>query len=465
MQRLLPLLSLLFCITLLHGQKTAPDFVALQDKINNYLSRQDRPSLSIDVAVTRDGEIIYQRTFNGEPGQRYPLASVTKPITATAILQLAAAGRIDLDTPAKGYLSDTITFPDPGWEQVTVRHLLNHTAGLGMYYRVLYRDEPNEVPSVATLIERHGFLFSAPGQRFEYANLGYAVLGEIVERISGVPYGRYVRERIFASLGGKATGLFDPSISEDNYAPLFGISNDALPYVFTDTPGAGDLYGTAADLALFGAAHLGHASLETGRSVVVCAAGDDRNIEMANPCQPYQFGWFYQRDTTGTVKLLWHDGGLDGAHSTLRLFPADDLVIAVTTNTTFTVGAADSVAAILQTALTEVPPAPNWPVTEGMPFAVDSSWHGKWTGNILTATDSFPFQLDFREDGTLVAAFLAPQSGMIFTGNQSIPLRMIVDHTSGTQQHFYAWLPLGIIADPAVKDDFHIVQLDLRRAG
>lgn len=464
--RLLLIPICLLCSQLLFTQTQTERYADIEEEIEAYVARRAKTGLSISVAVSRRGRSEFSQQFGTADGDVYPLASVTKPITATAIRQLAEAGQLDLDAPARRYLDRDISFPDDRWREVTVRHLLNHTAGLGMYYRVLYRDEDNQVPPVRELIERYGFLFSEPGMRFEYANLGYAVLGQIVERVSGLPYGRYVRERVIAPLGRRSTGLYGDGASVTDYVSLYGVAKDSLPAVYTDTPGAGNLYGTAADLAAFGSAHLDIAPRLTKTSTVAATLADDnRRVTYADPCQPYHLGWRYQRDSLGRIPILWHDGGLDGAHSTLRLFPASGLVIAVVTNVTFTLGVADSVAAILQRALTEVAIPAGCPLPPASTFTVNEDWHGDWSGTLRTAVDSLSLKLTFQDDGNVVAAFIAPQSSIIFTGNQPFPLRILVDYVSGTTDHIYAWIPVSMVREASIGDDAHVVQLDLIRKG
>lgn len=130
------------------------------------------------------------------------LYSITKTLTAVAVLQLAQRGSIDLDKPVATYLPD---FPYP--PAVTVKELLQHTAGI-----------PNPLPLRWVHLEEEHFTFKsgsffdhvfranptldfAPGTRFRYSNLGYVLLGQLIERVSGQPYQDYIQQHIISPVG------------------------------------------------------------------------------------------------------------------------------------------------------------------------------------------------------------------------------------------------------------------------
>ena len=184
------------------------------------------------VAVVRDGKLFYARGFGYanvesktpvQPDALFRIASVSKPITSAAIMKLVEEGKLRLDdrvapliaylTPAKG------ASVDPRWELVTIRHLLNHTGGWD-------RDKPNggfdpmfvpaiaagavnaPAPASAETIIRYmkGMPFDFnPGEKFAYSNFGYAILGRVIERLSGMPYEEYVRSRVLVPVGANRT--------------------------------------------------------------------------------------------------------------------------------------------------------------------------------------------------------------------------------------------------------------------
>jgi CubicO group peptidase (beta-lactamase class C family) len=447
--------------TALLSAQPGDEFAAIESRIAAYLERQDIPAASL--AIARGGQLVYDRSFGETKANvRYPLASVTKPLTATLIAVLADKELIDLDAPVADYLDADVHYPDSRWQKVTVRHLLTHTSGMGMYYRIYYADEDQTPDPVSTLIERHGYLYHDPGTHFEYSNLGYAILGEIAARVTGQPYPEALRQYVLQPLNMEHTSTGMDDHSPQQYASLYGVRREALPLVYTDTPAAGDGYGTAADLARFGAFHLGHGPqlLPAVARRAMYRGSDTSGVEYANPCHRYGLGFY----TSAAADHLWHDGGLDGAGTTLRLLPEEDIALAVLTPVTFTSGAADSIAAILLGELTERELPATCLRTDTGSFDV-GSYRGEWPGEITTAEGDVPVKLTFREGGEVLAAFEQPQSNMIFTGGASFPLRIIVDQFSGSAEGVVGWIPTGVLGIAELRDAFHIVQFDLRREG
>ena len=148
-----------------------------------------------------------------DPGTLYRIASITKTFTGTAVMQLRDAGRLDLDDPAVKYLPELrgAVSPFAPIEAVTIRRMLSHESGLaneppGTDWSVpVYQGDPR------LTLARPGAIAAmlAPNAQHKYSDLAYQLLGEIVTRVSGSPYPRYVRELILDPLGMSATG-FEP---------------------------------------------------------------------------------------------------------------------------------------------------------------------------------------------------------------------------------------------------------------
>jgi N-acyl-D-amino-acid deacylase len=224
------------------------------------------------VAVMRDGKLIYARGFGYadvanktpvQPDALFRLASVSKPITSAAIMKLVEEGKLALDDRVAPFIAHLTPAPgaavDPRWEQITVRHLLNHTGGWD-------RDKPNggfdpmfrpaiaaaavnaPAPASAETVIRYmkGMpLDFDPGQKFVYSNFGYAILGRVIERLSGMPYEDYVRARVLQPVGANRTRVGKTRMSEALAGevkyylpgePGLGLSAPLVPSVF---PGEG----------------------------------------------------------------------------------------------------------------------------------------------------------------------------------------------------------------------------------
>ena len=178
------------------------------------------------VAIAKDGRLVYNRGFGFahrqahtpvQPTHQFRIASLSKPITSAAILLLLEQGRLRLDSRvfgSGGILSDSSygAITDQRVKQITVRHLLEHSAG---WDRDVSKDVMFDPVKIARIMQVHPpadnksiirFALSrpldfSPGTRYVYSNVGYAVLGRIIEKLSGVPYETFVQTHLLAPLG------------------------------------------------------------------------------------------------------------------------------------------------------------------------------------------------------------------------------------------------------------------------
>lgn len=236
------------------------------------------PSAGIAVAVIRkDLPVQFFSTgvadaVSGSPVDEHTIfriGSLTKIITAVAVLQLRERGLIDLDAPANDYLREVRLVPTrPQFSPSTVRHLLTHTAGVGYWRRrsdlILHPGAGAGVTSRSALplaeYYRPGLPVDVePGTRWAYSNHGFAILGQIVEDVSGEPYDRYLHDHIFEPLGMRATGFAVAPGQRSRLATGYVLRARGLAAVtprVVPTPAGGGLYSTAADLAHLVAAFL-----------------------------------------------------------------------------------------------------------------------------------------------------------------------------------------------------------------
>ncbi|HLT59022.1 MAG: beta-lactamase family protein [Limnochordales bacterium] len=177
---------------------------------------------AVSVAFARDGEIVYARGFGWQDRERgisadaatvYGVASVTKSFTAACILQLEEAGKLSVTDPVRRHLPG-FRVSDPGaTERITIHHLLSHTSGLpplpvrrGGQLMAHPQRPARPIPQtvadlLAYLAEEPYELLAPPGETFSYSNEGYALLGAIIERVSGEPFASYVERHILDPLG------------------------------------------------------------------------------------------------------------------------------------------------------------------------------------------------------------------------------------------------------------------------
>jgi CubicO group peptidase (beta-lactamase class C family) len=203
-------------------------------EVNAFIKRWKIEGASL--AVTKYERLVYAKGFGtankqtGEevkPGHLFRIASVSKLITAVAIMKLYEEGQLELDDPVfgeSGILNDSVfvNYVDPRVEEITVRHLLNHTAGWSRYagdpmFNTLLIARKMNVPAPATIDHIIQFTLRRslnydPGTHFTYSNMGYAILGEIIERKSGMPYQDYVVMNLL-----KPIGIHDMHIGKSYY--------------------------------------------------------------------------------------------------------------------------------------------------------------------------------------------------------------------------------------------------------
>ena len=186
----------------------------IDSQVSSFINRWRIRGVSL--AITKDERLVYAKGFGtannetGEevkPGHLFRIASVSKLITAVAIMKLYEENRLDLDERVfgmNGIINDSIfeAYRDKRIESITIRHLLNHTAGWSGYsgdpmFNSLSIARKMDVKAPVSFDHVLQFalsrrLSSKPGSRYSYSNLGYAILGEIIERKSGMPYQDYV---------------------------------------------------------------------------------------------------------------------------------------------------------------------------------------------------------------------------------------------------------------------------------
>src|ERR1044071_3687376 len=181
-------------------------FATRADKVDDFvkaaMQRQHVPGVSI--VVIKDQKIVKAQGYglanvelNVPPPAEtvYKIGSVSKQFRAAGIMLLVEDGKISLDDKVGKYLDGT---PD-AWKGITVRHLLTHTSGL---VREAPEFDPFKVQADADVIKTayDRPLRFAPGEKWEYCNVGYFSLAEIIRKVSGKPWGDYLNERLFLPL-------------------------------------------------------------------------------------------------------------------------------------------------------------------------------------------------------------------------------------------------------------------------
>ncbi len=258
----------------------------------------------------------------------FRIASISKPITAVAVLQLFEQGQLSLDDPVRKYLP---VFPPKGDAVITLRHVLTHTSGIRHYAPgEMESREPYRTVTDALAVFKDDPLLFAPGARHEYSSFAYNMLAGVVEVVSGLSFDAYLRERVFQPAGMISTYLEQQGDLVRRRGRQYVLVGDALrnaPYADLSVKWAGGgMVSTVEDLVRF------HIALDQGKLLrpetlrLMYTPGtlsDGTVLE-------YALGW----DVRMAAGKRWiaHAGGATGGSSYLLRDPESGLAIALLCN-------------------------------------------------------------------------------------------------------------------------------------
>lgn len=296
------------------------------------------------ILVAEEGNVIYQKAFgwaNREwdiPNQmdtKFRIASMTKQFTAMLIMQLVAEKQLSLSEPISTYLPE---YPKESGNQINIHHLLTHSSGIPNY--TSFRDYRSIMgksmqPTEIIQLFADSSLQFTPGERFNYSNSGYVLLGVIVEKVSGKSYEKVLQEKILKPLQMDHTGIDKPRRLLKNRA--IGYNENGARYVnanFIDMSvafSAGSIYSTVEDLfrwdqALYTQELLPAKYMDLIFTPHIPAWG-----------QHYGYGWNIGKKRIGNTKdylpVVEHDGGINGFNSLIVRVPSARSSIILLNNT------------------------------------------------------------------------------------------------------------------------------------
>jgi CubicO group peptidase (beta-lactamase class C family) len=338
-----------------HGGAAAPpvghlaaeeDYAAFFDPL---LTAQlvDRNVAGAVVVVVKDGQIAYTRGYGlADVDQNVPvdaeqtlfrIGSVTKLFTWTAVMQLAAQGRLDLDADVNTYLDFTIppTYPEP----ITMRHLMSHTAGFEDQLMGIFVAGEAQLQPPAQWLPAHLPARVRPaGEVSSYSNYGTALAGYIVERVSGMAYDDYLEAHILRPLEMGSTSARQPlpaalaQYLSHGYTYNEGVYT-AQPFEFTQTAPAGSMSATAADMAAFMIAQLQLGRYGDQRILDEAAARQMHSPLYQHDPRLHGYAYGFQRLERAGQVLLSHAGDTATFHSELVLLPDDNTGLFLSYNT------------------------------------------------------------------------------------------------------------------------------------
>ena len=282
--------------------------------------------------LVKDGEVVLAKGYgvaDVSSGRRvdakttiFPIASVTKVFTATAVMQLADSGRLDLHSDVNRYLT-LLRVPDTYPQPITTAHLLTHTSGL---------DElpGRRVKSAEEVRPLHEFLANRlvrvhlPGEMTSYSSYGMALAGLILTEISGETFESYLSAHIWRPLGMTQTYITVPKTETKNLATAYEISGAkpvALPYEIYQTPPTSSVVSTSTDMGKFMIAHLQKGRFQKARilSENAAQAMQQQHATMHPRIPGWGYGW--QLGNTNGRRILVHGGDIGGFSTQMVLLP------------------------------------------------------------------------------------------------------------------------------------------------
>jgi len=310
--------------------------VASQDiasKIDEYMSALGKVGwFNGSILIAREGKVIVNKGYGmanfeldvpNTPQTKFRLGSITKPFTAMAIMLLQERGKLTVQDSICKYLTDC----PAGWQPITIHHLLSHTSGLakhdkaGDYLKIAMM--PMSLPQLIDSFKNKPADFK-PGEKFDYNNNGYILLGYVIEKVSGQSYEGFLKENIFAPLKMADTGY-------DNHDPI--IKNRAAGYRkedgkllnawYTDPSqpfSAGSLYSTTGDLMLLDQALYDGKLLSSKTMETLFTPGPGN----------YGYGWFVMKQNNHPA--IMHPGGVPGFSAMITRFPESKVLIVLLSN-------------------------------------------------------------------------------------------------------------------------------------
>lgn len=305
----------------------------------------DREALSrsvpaVAIAIVADGHVVLRRAWGvadvearrtATAATPFNIASLTKPFTAALVLRLVEEGKVALDDPVRRHL----TWLPERYATITVRQLLTHTSGIARDMRLDNFDDPDAVTYRARLDSAPA---SAPaGQRFEYSNAGYTVLGWLVERVEGEPLEEVLARRVFRPLGMTHARYRATLEADPLRARPYAVSDTAVRRIahLTGGFGSGGVSMSATDAAAFALGlqagdFLPRRWADTAWTPAVLADGSEVSLRMFAQPASYGYGWFLA--SYAGRRMLTHGGGIEGYTANLYHFPTERLTIVVLAN-------------------------------------------------------------------------------------------------------------------------------------
>jgi D-alanyl-D-alanine carboxypeptidase len=340
------------CLILAGFGASAVDARAQPDKVDEYIEAEMRkqhiPSLSL--AVVQAGKVVKTKAYGlanmelnvpATPKTVYQLQSITKSFVACGIMLLVEDGKLGLDDKITKYLSGL----PQAWSEVTVRQMLTHTSGIPSFVQdqggggpiVAFAQKTDSSEQIIRWAAARPLKF-APGEGRRYSSTGYHLLGMIIEKVSGKPWGQFLHARIFAPLGMSSTRVFSHFDIIPNRASGYNHFGDVPVNGLTFTPAimesaAGGLVSTLEDMAKWEIALERGTILKPSTLAQMAVPVKLKTDSVAQGNDGPRFGLGWEVQNYQGHRIVGHSGDhVTGFTANFSRFPDDQLAVIVLTN-------------------------------------------------------------------------------------------------------------------------------------
>lgn len=290
------------------------------------------------IMIIKSGEPIFAKAYGlANLEEKIPvsfrtnfrLASITKQFTAMSIMMLIESGKLNFDRTLKDIFPE---FPDYG-SNITIRHLLQHTAGLVDYESLLPEADTTQVldKDVLDMMMRQDSTCFPPGSKYHYSNSGYAVLAMVVEKASGQSFAEFLRKKIFEPLGMKNTVAYEKGISTVKYR-AYGYAFEDSQSVFSDQSptsavlGDGGIYSSIEELLKWDQV------LYTDKLVSDELLNKAFTETVPTDSQQIEYGFGWRIDDYRGHRRVYHTGSTCGFRNVIQRYPDDKFSVIILTN-------------------------------------------------------------------------------------------------------------------------------------
>ena len=382
--------------------------VKLRNYIQAKLKEDNVPGLAI--AVIRNDSILLMGGYGMADKEKnvpatehtaWPVGSVSKTLTMAALSKLLNDRHIKLDDPVNKYLTKKISSGKYPSDSITIRRVASHTAGFSRYTYSCYADESTPCLTLSQILSTFAKPVRPAGEIYEYSDLGYGILAQLIADISGKSYSSYMAG-MFSRLYMYNSFIDTGYNKSGNAAISYGPSGTRIPSYYVPTMGDAAAYCSVHDLAMFVMNYLNTLNSTAPPNPLF----DEMQVPQVQRAPGYSYGLaFHIYENYGGYRVLVHHGHNGLATSVFFLVPEANLCIVACTNTSnllpsdvahqlfqWLLPRFDKKALIAESAKWETP---------SQPFKMDSSYLGNWRGTVSIDTIQQPITMSFQPDGDI----------------------------------------------------------------